>query len=49
MLTMNNQEYSAYCYSQLVPVFTNTHKGQPYLQGQVRRKVNILKFDKLNT
>jgi hypothetical protein len=26
---MNNQEYSAYCYSQLVQVFTNTHKGQP--------------------
>lgn len=26
---MNNQEYSAYCYSQLVQVFTNTRKGQP--------------------
>ena len=25
---MNNQEYSAYCYSQLVQVFSNTHKGQ---------------------
>jgi hypothetical protein len=28
MLTMNNQEYSAYCYAQLVQVFSNTHKGQ---------------------
>ena len=27
MLTMNNQEYSAYCYSQLVQVFSNTFKG----------------------
>jgi hypothetical protein len=25
---MNNQEYSTYCYSQLVQVFSNTHKGQ---------------------
>jgi hypothetical protein len=25
---MNKQEYSAYCYSQLVQVFSNTHKGQ---------------------
>ncbi|WP_339724777.1 hypothetical protein [uncultured Paraglaciecola sp.] len=26
---MNFQEYSAYCYSQLVQVFNNTLKGQP--------------------
>ena len=25
---MNNQEYAAYCYSQLVKVFSNIHKGQ---------------------
>jgi hypothetical protein len=25
---MNNQKYSAYCYSQLVQVFSNTLKGQ---------------------
>ena len=25
---MNNQEYSTYCYSQLVQVFSNTHKWQ---------------------
>jgi hypothetical protein len=25
---MNNQEYSAYCYSQLVQLFSNTHNGQ---------------------
>jgi len=25
---MNNQEYSTYCYSQLVQVFSNTHKRQ---------------------
>jgi hypothetical protein len=25
---MNNEEYSAYCYSQLLKVFTKTHKGQ---------------------
>ena len=25
---MNNEEYSAYCYGQLLQVFTNTHKGQ---------------------
>ncbi|MFT4809532.1 MAG: hypothetical protein ACI9LX_002881 [Paraglaciecola sp.] len=24
---MNNQEYSAYCYSQLVQVFSDTYKG----------------------
>ena len=25
---MNNEEYFAYCYNQLLQVFTNTHKGQ---------------------
>jgi hypothetical protein len=25
---MNNEEYSAYCYEQLLQVFTNTNKGQ---------------------
>jgi hypothetical protein len=25
---MNNQEYASYCYSQLVQMFSNTHKGQ---------------------
>jgi hypothetical protein len=27
MLTMNNQAYSAYCYSQLVQVFNDTCKA----------------------
>jgi hypothetical protein len=45
-LMMNNEEYTAYCYSQLLQVFTNTHKGQKNDKLQFRTE-GLLQAGKL--